>query len=296
VTTIAAALKEAARRGAQVLTPSARDRAAAFLASRIAPTGGVRGRGAGADLYYTVFGLGALAALGRPEPPARQAPFAAGFGDGGTLDLVHRCSLVRLLAAAGASARAGPCLARLEECRADDGAYALVPGRPAGTVTLAFLVWLARDDLGAGPPPRPDDLARALARARAGDGSFADAAGLGAGMLPATAAAAMMRRRLGVPDAGRAEDWIEARFDGRGFRAGARAPAPDLLSTAVGLAALRDAGRDAARYAAAAVDFVEDCARDDGGFAGHAADAAADAEYTWYALLALGAVAGEAAA
>jgi prenyltransferase beta subunit len=75
-----------------------------------------------------------------------------------------------------------------------------------------------------------------------------------------------------------------------GFNATLDAPLPDLLSTAVALYALRFAGADLRRIKPDCLDFV-DSMYNEGGFGGNVIDQDPDIEYTFYGLLALGALA-----
>ena len=64
-----------------------------FLRSNINPDGGFRGRSDKSDLYYTVFGLGALSALGEPLAIEQTLSFLNTFTDIDKLDLIHLASL-----------------------------------------------------------------------------------------------------------------------------------------------------------------------------------------------------------
>jgi hypothetical protein len=75
-----------------------------------------------------------------------------------------------------------------------------------------------------------------------------------------------------------------------GFTATQEAPMPDLLSTAVALYALRFAGADLSRIKPDCLDFADSMYKD-GGFGGNVIDRDPDIEYTFYGLLALGALA-----
>jgi prenyltransferase beta subunit len=75
-----------------------------------------------------------------------------------------------------------------------------------------------------------------------------------------------------------------------GFNATPAAPVPDLLSTAVALYALRFAGADLRRIKPDCLGFV-DSLYNKGGFGANAIDLDPDIEYTFYGLLALGALA-----
>jgi hypothetical protein len=75
-----------------------------------------------------------------------------------------------------------------------------------------------------------------------------------------------------------------------GFNATQAAPLPDLLSTAVALYALRFAGADLRMIKPDCLGFVDSMYKE-GGFAGNVIDQEPDIEYTFYGLLALGALA-----
>ena len=110
------------------------------------------------------------------------------------------------------------------------------------------------------------------------------------GTVLATAAAIALLHQLGMPINTTAGDWLLAQIhsDG-GWLAVPGAPLPDLLSTATALHALSCLDRplsDAQREKC--LDFVDTLWSAEGGFHGHWADDALDAEYTFYGLLALG--------
>ncbi len=258
-----------------------------FLRACRTSDGGFRGRTAEADLYYTSFGLALARLFGEPPDP-REAAWLRGFGDGAGLDLVHFASLVRSLALADALPDPAPWRAGLAGFRRPDGSWAAMRGGPAGGPYAAFLALLAREDLG--DADDPGGTARSVLACEASGGGFGGAPGAPA-TTSVTAAAMVVLTAGGLAAPPSALEWLLARRDSRGgWRGGEDAPAPDLLSTAVALAALRLAGRTAPDPVEPDVEFIERHARDDGGFAGHPADPVADVEYTWYALLALGAI------
>jgi hypothetical protein len=107
---------------------------------------------------------------------------------------------------------------------------------------------------------------------------------------PAAAACVAVLHELGQPIAPEITAYLLAQVDpSGGLLATAGAPVPDLLSTATGLHALWRAGAsldESSRLACAG--FVAGLITESGGFRGHAADNAADCEYTFYGLMALG--------
>ena len=309
--------------GLRQLDDAAASRVLAFVRSRQEPTGGFRGRGAGSDLYFTVFGLGALGAAGSVPAQSSLSPYLSAFDDGADLDFVHRVCLIRCLAALGdmgrlpallgaAAARAG-LLARLmrlrdagprgprvaeglvtglERYRTRDGGYEQDPRQTdCASAYACFLAWLAYQDAGC-VMPDPEALFGCLAGLRRGDGSYANARSVNTGATTATAAAMVLLCEAGLPVSGATIDCLLARRDrGGGFRAGDTTPVPDLLSTAATLYALSRAGALPADGTDADEAFVSSLWNEDGGFSGNALDAESDVEYTFYALMALGCLA-----
>ncbi len=304
-------LLHAAGRAART-RPTVAARAARFVCARACPGGGFADRAGRPDLYYTVFGLQALAAAETaPFERASFEPAAPPFEPGGPprdtgaylarfdaddLDFVHLCCLLRCRALLSDRAEADRSLVdRIESFRAADGGYSHVPGAKDGTAYGAFLALGACEDAGA-EMPDPDRLADSLVRLRADDGGYAGSPGAATGLVPSTAAAVVTLAALGRAVDAAAVEWLTARQGpAGGWPAAPGAPAADLLSTATALHALASAGAaiaDDARAAARA--FVESLAEpagaaaDAAGFRGHPEDTVADCEYTFYGLLALG--------
>ena len=290
--------------------PEAVPRVAAFLRASALPDGGFRNRAGQSDLYYTVFALQALRALrsdqdgvrgGSPDPPrdgvtpGPAAPtelYLRRLADGASLDFVHTACLARCWALIAprkpdeATRRA--ILARLETWHSADGGYNPAPGAAAGTAYANFLALGAYEDFEAAMTD-PDGLARSLASLRSADGGCANTPAAARGSTSATAAAIVTLKELGRPVERRAADWLLAQHCPEGgFRAMPAAPIPDLLSTATALHALARAGVSLDDVRQPCREFVEGLWGDGGGFRGHWADDAADCEYTFYGLLALG--------
>ncbi len=261
-----------------------------YVRSQIAPGGGFCDRSGRSDLYYTVFGLESLIALGAPVPPA-MVPYLLGFGLGEKLDLVHLCCLIRCRSNAGlpwqdADSRA--LLARLEKHRAADGGYNPEPGAAFGSAYGCFLVAIAYEDLGRRLPGRERAI-RCLERLRAADGGYANQPGRALGLTPSTAAVATLLQAAGErPDQGLASWLLSMRHPGSGFFATPGAPIPDLLSTATALHALSRMGVALDSIREPCLDFVNSLWTGTGSFAGSWADNTPDCEYTYYGLLALG--------
>ena len=306
------------------LRPDAARRIARFLKSRAMPDGGFAGRGAAGDLYYTVFGMQGLAALGEAlpspaiepaaspspavEPAIEPAAEAAGyarptvvrylrqFADGASLDLVHLACLARCWALLGADEPApdvrAAILKRLEAFRSPDGGYHPTPGADRGTAYAAFLTLGAYEDFQT-PLPEPAALVRSVRALRTDGGGYANTPGMPQGSSPATAAAVVVLNELGETVGQDVIAWLAAQMrpDG-GWTAMPAVPVADLLSTATAVHALAVAGASLDEARIACLQFVESLWSDEGGFRGHGFDGHLDCEYTFYGLLALGHLAG----
>lgn len=272
------------------LLQAAADPLADFLRGRFNPDGGAADRGGKSDLYYTAFGLDGLIALRRDPPADGAAPWLERFGDGDGLDFVHLACLARAWAALPGrmpEGRAEALASRVRGFRADDGGFAAAPGLPRGTVYHAFLGVGALQDLGRAVDA-PERLAASVAALQAKDGSFVNGAGPEIGTTPTTAGAVVLLHAMRAPLPRGAADWLleRARPEG-GFTAVPQAPIPDLLSTAVALHALSILKVPVGYLREPTLDFV-DSLWTGTSFCGSWEDDVLDAEYAFYALLALG--------
>ncbi|NBB95396.1 MAG: hypothetical protein GVY16_06605 [Planctomycetes bacterium] len=244
-----------------------------------------------ADLYYTVFGVEGLLALDQPIDGDALAAWLATI-DPAALDLVHAAALARVWADLPGRAMPEPMRRALLDIvarhRSDDGGFAGLPACPQAGPYGCFLALGALQDLDA-PEAIPYGLADALDVLRRRDGGFPAAPG-GPAVLPTTAAAVVTLAQLGQPAQTADADWLGTQRDASGgFCVGGAADAPDLLSTAVALMALRQIDRPLAGSAAEACrQFVLSLQGDDGGFHAVPAGSTSDCEYTFYGLLALG--------
>jgi hypothetical protein len=264
-----------------------------FLIRQITPEGGGADRAGRPDLYYAIFVLAGLEALQAEIPVEKIKPFVDSFGDGTALDFVHLGALARCRAAIGLEKMphgfSDAILARLETFRTADGGYEVKPGAAHGNAYGCFVALGAYQDLGAN---LPDSLrmVQCLKFLETPDGAWGNVREMRQGTVPATAAAITLLHQLGMPISAAAGDWLLAQIhsDG-GWLAVPGAPIPDLLSTATALHALSCLDRPLpAALREKCLDFVDTLWSAEGGFHGHWADDALDAEYTFYGLLALG--------
>jgi len=297
------------------LLRNARDHVADFLRGQLNGDGGGKDRSGESDIYYTVFALQGLAALGVEPPVELTVGYLRGFGDGADLDFVHRTCLARCWAmmpdgALSADVARG-LLQQIETHRSADGGYGSSPGGDSGTVYHCFLALGAYQDLcdrarmcdtdqspkrqrgvphghAGGELPNPESLLSCVCELATADGAFANGHGMEFGTTPATAAAAILMRQLDMPVPQTVGDWLLARCHDRGgFLATVSAPIPDMLSTATALHALAGLDVSVAEIKENCLDFV-DSLWTGRAFRGHWADDVEDCEYTYYALLALG--------
>lgn len=262
-----------------------------FVRGAFNDDGGFGDRSAKSDLYYTLFGIESLVALGADLPADRIERYLGSFGKGASLDLVHLSCLARCWASLPRGVPeelSAQLIDRIAACRSSDGAFGSSPGFEKGTVYASFLALGAHEDLGA-RLPQPERMAEAINERRAADGGFGNEPGMTRGTTPVTAAAMIALVSLGESIPESSTRWLlERRHESGGFIAAEAAPLPDLLSTAVALHALKRAGAASDEFREECVDFVESLWSGTGGFFGHWADETLDCEYTFYGLLALG--------
>ena len=288
--TIRATMREAASRArAPLAEAGTADAVAGFLSEHLCDDGGFAGRSGNSDLYYTVFALASLEALGA-EMPAATEGFLRRFGDGRRLDLVHLASLARcwaLLPAGPADdqARRGMSAA-LADMRCPGGGFSHVMRAAAPTAYGCFLALGAMQDLQA-DRPSADEFAPCIERMRSADGGYANVPNMPAGSTSATAAAVVTLQQLGVCLDGDLASWLLLQCRGGGFFAFPAAPVPDLLSTATALHALAALGASLDDIREPCLDFI-DSLWTGNAFIGHHGDHRPDCEYTFYGLLALG--------
>ncbi len=217
----------AANRGRLVLGDSAA-LAAGFIAGQFNEDGGFKGRSGQSDLYYTVFGVEALLALGVEVDRARIAMYLRQFGDGDSLDLVHLACLARCWADVSESQgvhieaplRDG-ILQRLEGYRCPDGGYSNSSGAQRGTIYGCFLALGAYQDLNwdmddVTALARRGGLADCVESLRTSDGAYSNDPTIRIGATPATAAALTILHYLNKPISGASVEWLLSQLHPKG--------------------------------------------------------------------------------
>ncbi len=264
-----------------------------FFRRQISTAGAGLDRSGRPDLYYTIFALAGLQALGTEVPRDEVEAFLHTHGDGAKLDFIHLSALARCWAVVGKQRMPRGLdrllLERVESFRKPDGGYEGDAKLAHGTAYGAFVALGAYEDLGH-TPPHPLKLIQSLKRLETPDGGWSNFPGARIGATNATAGAVTLIRHLGFPVNDRVGDWLLAQAHPQGgFLAVPGAPMPDLLSTATTLHSLAAMDRRiSSEIHERCLDFLDSLWDARGGFHGHWADDDLDAEYTFYALLALG--------
>jgi len=253
-----------------------------FIMGRVNEDGGFNDRSGRSDLYYTVFGVEALLALGVDIPREKITSYLAQFEHAQSLDFVHLACLVR-------------CWANLScPIEADPGAPGHIARRIekhlAGHVTIyeCFLALCAYQDLGIEISSKRTFL-DCIGSHRTADGAYANEAGIEIGATPVTAAAVTILHNLNEPVPDSAIDWLLSCIGPEGgFCVMPAVATADLLSTATALHGLSVTGRPLVDIRQRCLDFIDGLWDGSGGFCGSSADKTPDCEYTYYALLAMG--------
>lgn len=263
-----------------------------FLTASINPDGGFKGRDRKSDLYYTVFGLEALLALGAAFPRNQIFNFIQGSINKDPIDLVHLTAIIRCCAnLSGNDIEKGlreKFMKDLEIFRSKDGGFANDIGAEHATAYSCFFALAAYQDLQIDMPGNTM-VAKCIQALSIPGGGFTNNIKIKTSSTNATAAAMIVLNHLNQSSDKKNADWLFAQCtsDG-GFLAMPMAPAPDMLSTATALHALAVTGFEIDNIKEKCLDFVDSLWCGKGGFFGNWVDDIVDCEYTYYGLLALG--------
>lgn len=286
------ALIACARRGAGTLRHDGLLDLVRFIYSRQDTGGGFVNRAQHPDLYYTAFALQSLFALGQPLPCRDVGDWLAAVRIPANLPLTELCSYIRcrLLTGHGFTPEeSAPVVARLQEAFPFEG----VSTEALGEASLldAFTVAAACADLGI-PGPSDATLVHLLyLTARAG-GAFAATQHANEPTTVATVAGCILTRLCsGATQSDETRHWLLAcRHPDGGYIAAHGLREADLLSTGCALYALRTVYQaDLADQLGPVQSFLAGLWDESGGFVAQARDPVPDLEYTFHALVALGA-------
>jgi prenyltransferase beta subunit len=285
-------MSETAGRSRQLLDPESVDQIASFVKDQMVEDGGFKGRTESSDLYYTLFGIECLQALGYNLSLQRIERYLAGFNEGDGLDFVPLICLARCLAKLTDITKqtyAGPAiLERVERYRSRSSGFCMTQDASCDSIYATFLAFLAYEDVGM-EIQDAQALICGIDYLKSRDGAYADQPGLSTGTTTVTAAAAVLLSYLGETVDPAVGQWlVSSRSKHGGFLASPNAPIPDLLSTATALFALQTMQYPLDEIKESCLAFIEDMWADCGGFYGHIFDKTPDCEYTFYGLLSLG--------
>ncbi|MDG1832828.1 MAG: prenyltransferase/squalene oxidase repeat-containing protein [Verrucomicrobiota bacterium] len=264
-----------------------------FLRGQQNPDGGFKDRSGKSDLYYTVFGMDALAVFQAEPNLDAVKKFLGTFADGDGLDLVHLSCLTSCWGSLGKDRLPKglrvKLLQRLESFRKPCGGWDNNLKREHGTAYGSFLALGAYQDMGK-LPPKPLRILQSLKKLETPDHAWNNHPNLPIGSTNPTAGAVVLLNNLHLPINAEVGQWLRARLHPQGgFVAVPGAPMPDLLSTATALHALAAMDvRLTEEETDRCLDFVDSLWNATGGFHGHWSDDYLDCEYTFYGLLALG--------
>ena len=264
-----------------------------FLLSQQNPDGGFQDRDGQSDLYYTVFGMDALAVFHAEPDLAAVESFLLKYKEGEGLDLVHLSCLCRCWGTLGKDRMPKglrkALLTRLEAFRKSCGGWDNNPKREHGTAYGSFLALGAYQDLGK-LPPKPLRILQSLKHLETPDHAWNNHPNLPTGSANPTAGAVVLLNNLHLPINDEVGNWLKNQLHPQGgFMAVPGAPMPDLLTTATTLHALAALEvRLTEEETERCLDFVDTLWDAEGGFHGNWTDDYLDCEYTFYGLLALG--------
>ncbi len=290
-------MSETAGRSSQLMDPESADQIASFVKNQVVEDGGFRGRTESSDLYYTLFGIECLQALGLTLSHPRLTKYLAGFEVGNGLDFVHLTCLARCLGkVTNSKKQTNPgqeILQKIERYRSGDGGFRMTSDAKHDSIYATFLAFLAYEDIGK-VIRDPQTLTCYFDSLKTKDGAYADQPGLSRGTTTVTAAAAVLLSYLGEPVDPSVGNWlVSCHSKYGGFLATPNASIPDLLSTATALFALQTLGYPLEKIKESCLAFIEEMWDAGGGFCGHIFDNTPDCEYTFYGLLSLGILTGD---
>ena len=281
-----------------LLHPEAMDAIGGYIRGQQRADGGFSDRNGDSDLYYTMFGLSCAAALNLKIPCEQTAKFLDRFQPE-TLDLIHlncliKCrdaiNLLRNPALASIAVR----FAALRNLSVDSAAKTavkrLLNADDSSNAYDCFLRLNAAQDCCLKPPWNSKTM-ESLEACRKPGGGFSNHAEIATPALNATVAAILFKRQVTGENDVPALNWLAGQITASGgFKAAPETPLPDLMSTATALFTLKICGRltDANRQLSRS--FIFDHWQESGGFSGNIIDNHCDCEYTFYGLLAAGAI------
>ena len=264
-----------------------------FIRSKFNDDGGFSDRAGRSDLYYTVFGIETLIALGADLPIEAIDGYLRSI-EIAELDFVHLTCLGRCLADICSDEGVdrnlqNDIIQQLEQYRSLDGGISNTKNARQGTMYGCFLGAGLYQDMGVEISGK-EELIGCVESLSRESGSYANEPAMTKGATSSTAAAVTLQHFLGVPTKSESLDWlIDQMHPKGGFIALSAVPIADMLSTATALHGLAMGERKlTGKQKEDCLDFVDSLWSGKGGFCGSGADQAVDCEYTYYGLMAIG--------
>lgn len=276
-------------KGRDQLSGGAIERIAHFVLSQRRDEGAFMDKSGQSDLYYTVFGWMLSYVLGLPSDSKKNSVYLASL-NADSLDLIHyaaymRCRMIQQLMAGRKIELIFKSFFSTKIKALGD--FCCVPHNDIQSPYTQF-VWLSLlEDTGNHVNDKKDIL-NSLAQYRADTGGYMNIIdGLTATTNATVAALAIKGQLDGYRDNADIRYLYDLQETSGGFAAVKASPLPDLLSTATSLFMLNCYGM---KPKFAAWDFIEAHWLDSGGFSATLMEDKSDVEYTFYGLLALGAI------
>jgi len=268
-----------------------------YLKSKLTPEGGFANKVGKADIYYSLFGLSSSCILQLDLPFNEIKNWLDSFSLK-ELGLIELSSLSKCYSILGIINGFRPVIDKKKlhqiaeagkRFKTENNSFSL-DGRGRGTPYSVFLAMNLYQDLGLELKNIPD-LKQALTEYLQPDGRYADPNGSGRGLLNSTVAGLLCWRQFTGEILSQPIDWLQSQLSpSGGFKADPQAKLPDMLSTSVALFALKICNADISSFQKMSRQFVEDHWMPDGSFSATLLDEQGDCEYTYYGLLALGAL------
>jgi len=289
---IAKSMNDKAKLATNILDQESLDHIISYINSQKNPDGGFKGRDGRSDLYYSLFGLECLEALGQPIDYSLLESFLLSYFEMEDLDYIHLVCLIRCLnripELPEKNHKLDILFQRVSKSRTDDGGYKLSPEDTYTSIYASFLSYLAHNECGI-PFPKENLLFENIELSASKDGAFADQPGLRNGTTTVTAAVTILFNQYDKLETSTLSNWLMKQYTTHGgWKASPLAPIPDLLSTGTSLFALQALGIDLTDKKEQTFEFVETVWAENGGFCGHLFEEDPDTEYTFYGLLSLG--------
>ncbi len=287
--TISARLLETLQKGKKQLSKEALRRVSYYVESQCTGEGSFKDKSGKADLYYTLFGWMLSYILEIKIDQKKMASYLAQQNTE-SLDLIHyaayiRCKMIGLLMEKG---KAGLFIRSLFSSEVKDlNDFKGVPHNDVQSPYTQFIRLSLLEDSGQRIKEKKKIMDSLASYRLPGGGYMNTKDGLTA-TTNATVAALAVRGQLTGYNENEDVLYLRDRQDtSGGFAAAEASPVPDMLSTATALFMLSCYGITP-NYPAR--DFIEAHWLDSGGFAATLLDDKSDVEYTFYGLLALGAI------